>query len=407
MMDKQINKIPLVRFPEFKEGWEHKQLNELLSVSKTKNLNLIYSKEDVLSVSGESGIVNQIEHLGRSYAGVSVHNYSVVEVGQIVYTKSPLKANPYGIIKLNNHKAGIVSTLYAVYFVNEKTDGQFIEHYFSLDANLNRYLRPLVRKGAKNDMKISNEYVLNDRIFSPQLKEQKKIASFLTSVDKKINLLTKKKALLETYKKGVIQKIFSQEIRFKDEDGNDFPNWEEKRLGDIGETINGLTYSPSDITDDGVLVLRSSNVQESRLAFEDSVFVNVELYNPVKENDILICVRNGSKRLIGKNALVTDSVEGSAFGAFMSIYRSNYNSFLFYWFNSNYYKKVVYKNLGATINSINNSDLKKFKIPFPSNKEQQKIASFLSSIDKKIELVDFQLERNKEFKKGLLQQMFV
>ena len=91
----------------------------------------------------------------------------------------------------------------------------------------------------------------------------------------------------------------------------------------------------------------------------------------------------------------------------MSVYRSNYNSFLFYWFNSDYYKKGVHQNLGATINSINNSDLKKFKIPFPSIKEQNKIASFLSIIDKKIELVDFQLERNKEFKKGLLQQMFV
>ena len=73
-MEKLENKKPLVRFPEFKEDWEHKQLNELLSVSKTKNGDLKYGKEEVLSVSGESGIVNQIEHLGRSYAGVSVHN---------------------------------------------------------------------------------------------------------------------------------------------------------------------------------------------------------------------------------------------------------------------------------------------------------------------------------------------
>ena len=100
-MDKQINKTPLIRFPEFKDDWENKQLSKLISVSKKTNKDLKYGKEDVLSVSGELGIVNQIEHLGRSYAGVSVHNYGVVELNQIVYTKSPLKSNPYGIIKLN------------------------------------------------------------------------------------------------------------------------------------------------------------------------------------------------------------------------------------------------------------------------------------------------------------------
>jgi type I restriction enzyme S subunit len=100
---------------------EHKRLNELLSEAKKRNEDLKYGKDEVLSVSGELGIVNQIEHLGRSYAGVSVHQYHVVEVGDIVYTKSPLKANPFGIIKLNKGKAGIVSTLYAVYKVNQQT----------------------------------------------------------------------------------------------------------------------------------------------------------------------------------------------------------------------------------------------------------------------------------------------
>jgi type I restriction enzyme S subunit len=119
-MEKQQSKKPLIRFPEFKDAWEHKRLNELLSEAKKRNEDLKYGKDKVLSVSGELGIVNQIEHLGRSYAGVSVHQYHVVEVGDIVYTKSPLKANPFGIIKLNKGKAGIVSTLYAVYKVNQQ-----------------------------------------------------------------------------------------------------------------------------------------------------------------------------------------------------------------------------------------------------------------------------------------------
>jgi type I restriction enzyme S subunit len=112
-MEKLKGKKPNIRFPEFKDDWQHTKLSELLSEAKKRNEDLKYGKDEVLSVSGELGIVNQIEHLGRSYAGASVHNYHVVETGDIVYTKSPLKANPFGIIKLNKGKAGIVSTLYA------------------------------------------------------------------------------------------------------------------------------------------------------------------------------------------------------------------------------------------------------------------------------------------------------
>ena len=109
-MEKLLRKKPLVRFPEFNNPWEHKKLSDCLVESKKLNINLVFGKDQVLSVSGEYGIVNQIEHMGRSYAGESVHNYHVVELGDIVYTKSPLKANPYGIIKLNTGKPGIVST---------------------------------------------------------------------------------------------------------------------------------------------------------------------------------------------------------------------------------------------------------------------------------------------------------
>jgi type I restriction enzyme S subunit len=186
----------------------------------------------------------------------------------------------------------------------------------------------------------------------------------------------------------------------------DAGDWEERKLGEIGEVVSGLTYSPDDVNEKGVLVLRSSNIQDGVLSFEDNVFVKTNSYNAVKENDILICVRNGSRNLIGKNALIKKESEGMAFGAFMSIYRSNYNLFLYQWFSSDFFFNQVKKNLGATINSINGNDLKKYKVIFPSLPEQQKIADCLSSLDEVIQLETKKWESLKSYKKGLLQKLF-
>ena len=183
-------------------------------------------------------------------------------------------------------------------------------------------------------------------------------------------------------------------------------DWTNKNLGDLGDIVNGLTYSPENICDDGVLVLRSSNVHNGQLKFDDNVYVSSQDFNPVKENDILICVRNGSKRLIGKNCLIDKKSEGLAFGAFMTVYRSNLNKFIFQLFSHQSYFKTVHKNLGATINSINNSDLKKFNFFFPEIDEQQKIAEFLSSVEKKIQLLEKKKEQLELYKKGVMQKIF-
>lgn len=188
--------------------WENKKLNELLFEHKIRNNNLQFNKNDVLSVSGEYGIVNQIKLLGRSYAGESVANYHVVHKGDIVYTKSPLKTNPYGIIKANKGAQGIVSTLYAVYSCKNGAYPDYLDYYFELDDNTNRYVRPLVNKGAKNDMKINNQYFLSDSIIIPCIKEQIKIADFLAVMDKKIKKEEEKLEELKTWKKGLLQKMF-------------------------------------------------------------------------------------------------------------------------------------------------------------------------------------------------------
>jgi type I restriction enzyme S subunit len=191
-------------------------------------------------------------------------------------------------------------------------------------------------------------------------------------------------------------------LRFSEFSGN----WKSKKLEEVGNVVNGLTYSPNDISDDGVLVLRSSNVKENQLAFNDNVYVNTDLFNPVFENDILICVRNGSRNLIGKNALITKEVEGVAFGAFMTVYRSELNKFIFQLFATDKYYKTIQENLGATINSINNTDLKKFEFVFPLKQEQEKIVSFLTAVDNRINQLSHKNILLEQYKKGVMQQLF-
>ena len=181
--------VPEIRFAGFTDAWEQRKLNEYLTVSTKKNTEDKYDKTDVLSVSGEVGVVNQIEFQGRSFAGASVSNYGVVETGDVVYTKSPLRANPYGIIKANKGKSGIVSTLYAVYKTIQGTaNADFIEYYFDLDDRLNMYLKPLVNIGAKHDMKVTDENALKGGVLFPSYEEQCQIADFFSRLDNLITL---------------------------------------------------------------------------------------------------------------------------------------------------------------------------------------------------------------------------
>ena len=208
MFPKAGQTVPEIRLDGFEGEWEMNKLNKYLTVSKKKNNQQKFGKEDVLSVSGEVGIVNQIQFQGRSFAGVSVEMYSIVDTGNIVYTKSPLKANPYGIIKTNYGIPGIVSTLYAVYLPNENVFPGFIERYFENDLRLNSYLKPLVNKGAKNDMKVSDENALLGNVIFPKLEEQIAISDYFTNLDKFIQSHKDKISQLETLKKKLLQDMF-------------------------------------------------------------------------------------------------------------------------------------------------------------------------------------------------------
>lgn len=208
MFPHKNTEVPEIRIEKYSEKWKRRKLGEYLEVSPEKNGQLYFSQKDVLSVSGEFGIVNQIKHKGRSYAGVSVKNYGVVHEGDIVYTKSPLKEEPYGIIKSNQGQAGIVSALYAVYHPKAQICSLFIQYYFELSERLNQYLQPLISKGAKNAMNISNEGVLSGYVIFPCYEEQKKIAEYFEKLDQMIKLRRERLEKLRQIKKILLRKMF-------------------------------------------------------------------------------------------------------------------------------------------------------------------------------------------------------
>ena len=209
MFPQQGQTVPEIRFKGFSGEWEKAKLSTFLEVSEEKNSDNFYGIEDVLSVSGDYGVVNQIEFQGRSFAGASVAGYGVAETGDVIYTKSPLKSNPYGIIKTNKGKPGIVSVLYGVYHpIKGRTDSSFVQTYFESDARLNNYLRVLINKGSKNTLLISDEDALRGEVCFPSYEEQQRLSSFFTSLDNLINDEVNYIDQLTRVKSTLLQKMF-------------------------------------------------------------------------------------------------------------------------------------------------------------------------------------------------------
>lgn len=230
----------------------------------------------------------------------------------------------------------------------------------------------------------------------PPLSEQQAIAEVLTDTDNLIQALERQIAKKKLIKQGVMQQLLTPE-----------EGWEMKRLGDIGETIIGLTYKPEDVKNNGVLVLRSSNIQDGRLTYNDNVFVESEISEKLtlRKNDILICVRNGSRDLIGKCSLIYGTAIGNTFGAFMSVFRSQYNKYLIHVFKSDIIKRQIEEHLGATINQITNKSLNSFIVPMPSIEEQANISGILNDMDSDIAALQLKFEKTKSLKQGLMQQL--
>ena len=271
---------------------------------------------------------------------------------------------------------------------------------------------------------ITNRDLSGFKIMIPNsILEQTTIANVLSDTDALIGALEQLIAKKQAIKTASMQQLLTGRTRlpqfalrpdgtpkgYKSSELGQIPeDWKVVCLGDIGQSLIGLTYSPKDVSDDGVLVLRSSNVQNGRLAYEDTVFVQMDLPDRVmvKEGDILICVRNGSRQLIGKCALIDKSAQGFAFGAFMSVYRTEAHGFVFYQFQSDIIQSQINETMGATINQITNRDMARFKIMMPKSiEEQTAIATILTDMDSELTALEQKLAKARDVKLGMMQQL--
>lgn len=198
----------------------------------------------------------------------------------------------------------------------------------------------------------------------------------------------------------------SPSLRFPEFNGE----WEEFSLGEIGDSFIGLTYKPTDtVPSGGIIVFRSSNIQDGCIDYKDIVRVNKKVRENLitKNGDLLICARNGSSRLIGKNALLHRTDANQTFGAFMMVFRSDKNHFVHHLLNTKRYTSQVAENLGARINQITSSDLSSFRFFFPKDdKEMTRIASLFDLLDGRIAVQNRLIEDLKKLRCAIVEKMF-
>ena len=399
------------QFPD----WEEKKIGDIFSKVKDKNKD--GQNQNVITNSAEFGLINQRDFFDKDIAVEGkTENYTVIKTGDFVYNPRKSKQAPYGPFNCYQlEEDGIVSPLYTCLRPKGNADDKYLHWYFQSGSWYRFIYENGAQNGARHDrVGMTDSLMQGIPVYLPQVvEEQQKIAEFLSTIDTVIEKQKETVSAWEERKKGVMQKLFSQEVRFKADDGSEFTECEEKKLSEIASFHSGLTYTPDDVVDseNGTLVFRSSNIQNGRIAYDDNVYVDKELKekNYVKLHDIVVCVRNGSKALVGKNALVTESDLNATWGAFMTVIRAKQNyEFVHQYLNSTFFKKEMYKDSGtATINQITTAMLNGCKLFVPSLPEQQKIADCLSSLDEVIEKQKATLATWEELKKGLLQQMFV
>lgn len=407
--------VPNIRFKGFDGEWNESLLNEKLIPSREKNTQEVFSKDDVLSVSGDYGVVNQVKFKGRSFAGVSVAPYGVVYTNDVVYTKSPLKKQPYGIIKTNKGVDGIVSTLYAIYSCAKGVYPNFVEDYFNSDERLNSYLRPLVRKGAKNDMKISLEGALAGKVWFPEYEEQKMISSFFEVLAKEIISLQTKLDKLYALKKTMLVKMFPQgdallpEIRLKGYTG-------EWRITELGKISTKVTEKNSDRKYSITLTNSAEyGIIEQRDFFDHTISneTNINGYYVVKPDDFVYNPRVSTIAPVGPINRNKTGIVGVMSPLYYAFRVHDIDLlYLEYFFKNFSWHSFMYLNgnNGARSDRFSISDLvfRSMPICIPDTPEEQlAIGQYFQTLDKQLRLYEQNLSKLKNLKSAFLKNMFV
>jgi type I restriction enzyme S subunit len=406
--------VPKLRFPEFWDAgvWEETPFQVIADpVSERATQG---AENNVLSLSGEHGIVLQSEFFGKKVAGENSERYLKIVRNDFVYNDRTTKASTYGTIKrLSKYSGGIVSPIYKCFRFNANENPVFWEWYFESGIH-DKQLSSLVNEGARaGRFNISISQFLSTAAWRPNEDEQQKIADCLASLDELITLEAQKLDTLKTHKKGLMQQLFPAEgetlpkLRF--------PEFDDvlKTVGfaELGEIKIGLTHKPEYI-ESGKPFLSSRNISNGYIDFENIKYISEEKFSNMPEStkpkvgDILF-TRVGSN--LGNPIILEEDRE---FGIFVSlgIFRVNKdvsNYYVKHWMNSDFFwEQVKQKVAGGAKDNLNTTWLKEFKLSIPSFAEQQKIADCFASLDNLITTQSQKLAALKTHKKGLMQQLF-
>lgn len=396
-MPKQKKNIPALRFPEFSEEWKLGSLGDLIS---SLDAGVSVNSEDKQASSEQKGI------LKTSCVSNGVfdpqQNKIVVSKKEVDRLKEPVKKNTIIISRMNTPALvganAFVNKDYPNLFLPDrlwatKIKGGHCPPWVGIVVSSKRIRQVFSDRGTgtSGSMKnISKGDVLTAPVFFPKKVEQQKIATFLGAVDEKIDSLQKKKDLLGEYKKGCMQKLFSQEMRFTDDSGNAFPNWEEKRLNQL------VTKSASTVTAQSL----EGRMGEYPVYGASGIAGYIDSYASEKQH--IGVIKDGA----GVGRVCLCPAKSSVLGTLESLAAKSTNDivFVYQWLLNMSFEP--YKT-GTTIPHVYFRDYGKKKAKFPHPEEQKKIADFLSAIDDKITLIVDELDSVRAFKKGLLQQMFV
>jgi type I restriction enzyme S subunit len=401
--------VPKLRFPGFDKPWSNDPLSKTLKEHKIKNT----AGRDVFSVSMEYGIVNQIELLGRSFAAADTSHYTIGRRFDVVYTKSPLKAFPFGIVKQCKFDGEVaLSPLYGVFTPPNPDVGLMIEAYFEAPNRSKDFLAPLCQKGAKNTLQITNTTFLSGRLPLPtQPAEQQKIAECLSSVDELVAAQARKLDALKTHKKGLMQQLFPREgetqprLRFPE-----FQNageWEVRTIGEMFSLINGCAFKPEDWQPSGTPIIRIQNLNDPSAEFNYSQ-EPVPERNRVEPGDLLFAwsgtlgssfgarIWNGPSGVLNQHIfkVLMDEQQITLQFALLVLARVE--------------EEIARRTHGfkASFVHVKKSDLVQVEMLLPSVAEQQRIAGGLSSLDALITAETQKLKALKTHKKSLMQQLF-